>query len=346
VRAAKQLLALTVAVAVSVFACGGQSSSAVDAGGGGDAQPAGDAGVGCDPYAFRSPSVELFVGPDGLESRLLNEINGATTSLDMMMYLLTLNEFVDAIVAAKNRGVGVRIMLDRNHPGNVDSRAALLNAGVDVHDSPSAFTHAHTKAMIIDGDRAIIMSSNLNYTSMAEERNYGVIDRDVDDIDDLQRVFDSDWNGGGSYPDLSCTRLIVSPVNSRQRILDHINRAETNLDLSVMYIAEDTTRNAIINRANAGISVRVLLADPAWMPDNATTATTLQNVGIPVKFAENISMHAKLVLADGVPLVGSENLSFTSYTENREVGAIVLNSAEQAKAQAQFEADWSAGVSP
>lgn len=341
----KQLIALAAALAVSAFACGGGGSAGVDAGSGSDARVDATGGTGCDPYEFRSPAVELFIGPDGLESRLINEIRSAQSELYVMMYLLTLNQFTNEFIAAHNRGVDVRIILDRDHAGNVDSRADLLAAGVDVRDSPSSFTHAHTKAMIIDGSKAIIMSSNLNFTSMDDERNYGVINRDPDDIADLQAVFDSDWTGQG-FPDLSCTRLIVSPVNSRQRVLDHINRAETSLDLSVMYIAEDTVRNALINRASNGISVRVILADPSWISDNNTTATTLQNVGIPVKFMEAFSLHAKLVLSDGVPMVGSQNMSFTSFNENREIAVMVLNSNERDKAQVQFESDWSVATTP
>lgn len=333
------------AVAVSALACGGETSVGADASTGADGGADGALGIGCGAYEFRSPSVELFIGPDGLQNRLLNEIRSAQTELYVMMYLLTVDAFVDEFIAANQRGVDVRIILDRNHAGNINSRSDLLAAGVDVRDSPAQFTHSHSKALIIDGQKAIIMSSNLNFTSMNDERNYGVIDRDSDDLADLRAVFDSDWTGVG-YPDLSCTRLLVSPVNSRQRILDHINRAETSLDLSVMYISEDTTRAALINRANTGINIRVLLADPGWIDDNYQTATTLQNVGIAVRFMEAFSLHAKLILSDGVPLVGSQNLSNTSYTENREVAVIVLNGAEQSKAQAQFEADWALGTLP
>lgn len=339
------LVALAVGLTAGAFACGGNGSSAADAGA--DSAVAIDAttGVGCDPYEFRSPSVELFIGPDGLENRLIDEIRAAKSQLYVMMYLLTLDQFVDELVAAHQRGVDVRIILDRDHAGNVDSRADLLAAGVDVRDSPAAFTHSHTKAMIIDGERAIIMSSNLNFTSMDDERNYGVIDRDPEDLADLLAVFDSDWTGVG-YPDLSCTRLLVSPVNSRARILAHVNRAATNLDMSVMYIADDSTRAAIIQRHNAGVNVRVILADPQWIADNYQTAETLQNVGVQVRFMEALSMHAKLIVADGVPFVGSQNLSFTSFTQNREVGVIVLNSTEQNKAQVQFESDWSIATMP
>ena len=38
---------------------------------------------------------------------------------------------------------------------------------------------------------------------------------------------------------LGCTRLIVAPENARELLIAHINRAETNLDLAVMYISDN-----------------------------------------------------------------------------------------------------------
>lgn len=315
--------------------------------GGGDAGAGADASseVGCSPYAARSAAPELFIGPDGLQSKLLGEIGTAQDELLVMMYLITVDDFVDAFIAARDRGAEVRVILDFDHPGNADARTALEAAGVQVQDSPAGFMHAHTKAMIIDG-RAIIMSSNLNYTSMTSERNYGVIDRDPEDVADVRAVFEADWKNDGSYPNLDCTRLLVSPVNARARVLEHINRATDSLDLSVLYVVDDTVRAALINRHNVGIAIRVLLADPAEFSENITAAEQLGNAGIEVRFLKSVDLHAKLVLSDGVPLVGSQNMSFTSLTQNREIGVAITNETAAAAARAQFAQDWAAGVAP
>lgn len=321
--------------------------SGPDAAVGDDAAVGPDApdGVGCSPYAPRSAAPELFIGPNGLQNKLLTEIGTAQDELLIMMYLITVEDFDDAIIAAKNRGADVRVILDFDHPGNTDARAALTAAGVQLRDAPDGFMHAHTKAMIIDG-RAIIMSSNLNYSSMTRERNYGVVDRDPEDVADLRAVFEADWRNDGSYPNLDCTRLLVSPVNARTRVLDHLNRATESIDLAVLYAVDDTIRAALINRHNVGIAVRVLLADPADFPENITAAEQLGNAGIEVRFLESVDLHAKLVLSDGVPLIGSHNMSFTSLTQNREIGVAVIEETVAAPAREQFALDWAAGVSP
>jgi len=345
------ILGLVLAVAAAPLgACRAGGSGDTDGGGSGgiDARVGPDAqdGVGCEAYTPRTPPVELFVGPDGLEQRLIDEIDSATQRLDVLMYLMTLDSFVNAIERAHSRGVAVRVMLDFDHPGNDNARSELLTAGVPLHDAaPIGFTHAHTKSMVVD-DHAVIMSANLIYNSMSLERNYGVIDRDPEDVGDLESIIGSDWDANGGYPDLDCTRLIVSPVNSRPRLLDHINRAQNTLDLTVMYITDSGILQAIIDRYDAGVAVRVLLADPADITSNADTITTLQNAGVPVRVMKAFELHAKMVVSDGIPFVGSENFSSTSLTRNREVGVMVTDDTQAAIARAQVDADWNLGVAP
>lgn len=335
---------LLCAAAIAVSGCrSSDSGDAADAGPGG---PTADAAPqsGCDPYELRPSTPEVFVGPDGIEDRLMTYIEGATDELYVMMYLLTLDQFVDAFIAAHERGVDVRILLDRDHEGNVDSRNALLAAGVPVRISPESFTHSHSKVFLIDGDTALVMSGNLNYYSMVSERNYGIVNTDADDIADIRAIFESDWLDDGSFPDLSCTRLLVSPINARQRVLDHINGAIDTLDMTVMYISDDSVRTAVVDAAERGVAVRVLLADPSWIDDNYTTADTLAAAGIPVRFLYAFQLHAKLVIADGVPLIGSQNMSFTSLNRNREIGAIVGAESAAQVARQQLESDWALGV--
>src|SRR5262249_49443397 len=154
---------------------------------------------------------------------------------------------------------------------------------------------------------------------------YGIVDYDADDVASLQKVFDHDWAGGGANGlSLPCTRLLISPTNSRARIADLIGKAQKSLDLSVMYVTDYSLVSAIETRAAAGVAVRVLLADPSFI-DNTQTAQTLAAKKIPVKYFSNLDLHAKLVLTESAAFVGSENLSANSLNSNREVGAIVTN---------------------
>jgi len=153
-----------------------------------------------------------------------------------------------------------------------------------------------------------------------------------------------DWAaGGGEAPrpaDLSCTRLIVSPINARIRILDLIARAQTTLEVEAFYVSDPEVRDAIGAAKTRGAAVRVILAPTS---DNADEIAYFTGLGIPVRSPVGFFNHGKLIISDGVELVGSENFSQTSLTRNREVGALVLEPAPAQVIRQQFEADWAAG---
>lgn len=332
-------VALALAPALALAACTRPPSAADDdptADAGVDAPP----GVGCTPLSPRAVELEAFVAPQGFQQRITSFIDGAHDRLDVAMYLFTVDAIADRIVAAHQRGVAVRVLLDPDHPGNFDVRGQLGATGVPNRNAPTLYSFSHEKYLIADGV-AIIMSANFNVDAMDRERNYGVVDRDPDDVADLEAIFEMDWAGGGGEPprpaDLSCTRLIVSPNNSRLRILELINGATQTLEVEAQYVSETTVRNAIAQAAQRGVTVRVILDGS---DDNADTKAFFEGRGIPVHDARGFYCHAKLIIADGVAFVGSENFSVTALTKNREVGAFVFEPTPAGVIRAQFDADW------
>lgn len=305
-----------------------------DAGPGGDGDP-------CEPTSPRTPAPEVLVAPEGYEEEILARLGAAAQTLDVQMYQLERPSYVDALLAAHQRGVTVRVLLHGAEEVNALAWQRLVEASVDVREPPPGFPHYHPKVALLDGTTAIVMSGNWN-ESGATERNYAVVLEDPDDIADLQAVFEADF--AGAPLDLACTRLVVTPVNARERILAHLRSATRRLDLSVMYLTDRPARDIVLERAAAGVAVRVLLADPTWITSNTATAHTLAEAGIPVAFYEVSRLHAKLMLADDVAFVGSENLSRTSLDQNREIGVLLSEPALVERLGAQFEHDFGVGV--
>lgn len=323
-------------------ATGGQGTGGGVVGGngtGGELPPA------CDAYIPRPTPPEVLIGPTGLRTALVNLMNGAQSEILLTMYELDCAQCTGGLIDAHNRGVNVRVLLDFNQDwDNADAIDELNAAGVPLQPSPYEFNHAHAKVMIIDGQAAVIMSANMNPYSMSSERNYGVIDRDPQDVADLIKIFERDWADDGTAIDVSCTRLLVAPENARERLIEHINRAQTNLDLAVMYMSDNEVMSAVKQKAAAGVQVRVLLAHPEWIDDNVATAAEVEAAGATARFFYEWELHAKLVMADGIPLVGSINMSYNSLENNREVAVMVTEEAPRAQIAQQFEEDWSDGV--
>jgi mitochondrial cardiolipin hydrolase len=96
-------------------------------------------------------------------------ISQAATSIHALMYSLTLPEISDALIAAKNRGVDVEIVMDRTQAKQSSSQyQPLINAGVRVRLDRGAY-EMHDKVAIIDGH--IIITGSFNWTKSANENN-------------------------------------------------------------------------------------------------------------------------------------------------------------------------------
>ncbi len=307
------------------------------------ALPDGPDGTGCTALTARTQPLESFVGPLGLQARMGALIDGAQTSLDIQMYLFTVKELANKLVDAKARGVAIRMILDPDEAGNNNVEPILTSGGVNWKNASTIYTYSHAKYVIADHVEAVIMSMNWNADAMVNERNYGVVDRDPEDVTDVQAIFDQDWalaNGQTpTAPNLECTRLIVSPTNSKVRLLEHIKSATTTLDVEVMYVSEASIRNEILAAKARGVTVRVIINDPM-----DTSVPYFKMAGIPVKEPGPFFLHAKLLIADAVAFVGSVNMSYTSLSKNREVGELVFEPSALAPIQSQFNTDWNAST--
>jgi len=88
------------------------------------------------------------------------------------------------------------------------------NGGVPWKNASVVYTYSHAKYLIIDRTTAVIMSMNFNTDAMNRERNYGVVDRDPEDVTDVQAIFDQDWALAKA---IACSKLSVSVnVTGRQ----------------------------------------------------------------------------------------------------------------------------------
>ncbi len=301
-----------------------------------------DPGPGCSDLSPRTVELEAFVAPVGYQNRVDAFIDGAHDTLDVQMYLFTVTAISDRIVAAKNRGVVVRVLLDPDEAGNANVRSRLTAAAVPTRNAPSIYNFSHAKYLVADGASALIMSANFNADAMTNERNYGILDRDPADLTDLQAIFTMDWAAAGGESvqpaDLSCTRLVVSPNNAKQRILDHVNSAQSTLEIEAMYVTDTGVQDAVVAAKARGVEIRVILEGSM---DNQTAIALFHSKGITVHNSVGFYLHAKLVIADGVSFIGSENFSVTSLTKNREVGVLLFEESQRAIPRDQFEADWS-----
>ena len=119
--------------------------------------------------AVAAPVDVCFVPAERCDVRIADEIDSARSSIRLQAYGFNSKVILPALVAAKERGVDVAVILDRSDErGSHVGIAAMQAAGVPVWiDTPPGI--AHMKAMVIDQRRVI--AGSFNFTNSAQRRN-------------------------------------------------------------------------------------------------------------------------------------------------------------------------------
>jgi cardiolipin synthase A/B len=325
----------------------------------------GDASVPAGPVItafFLTPSSE------GLQP-VIDAIDGANTSISMIMFHLTVPAVVDALVTASTkRHVNVQLILDR---GNYESHTSaaiktqLSNAKISVTESSTGFSITHVKSFVVDNSKAVIMSLNLT-TPFATTRDYAVVTTDPGVIAEFNSVFSTDLknaaDGGKITPTLSSPYLVWSPGpptstgDSEARLVSFINSAQHTLDATSESLGDVAIAQALEAAAARNVTLRLIApeCDENPNPDfNLPFLTTLSANGVQAhampapSSATQPYMHAKLMIADGTSAyIGSVNDSTDSTHNARELG-IFFNDAPAIQAFSQaFEQDWALAIAP
>lgn len=296
--------------------------------------------TGCTALAPRAVPLDVAALPDAKERPFVDAIAAAKKSLRVMVYQMGYGPILDAIKARASAGVPVRVILDVSQKDvNQKYMDQLVASGAQVLWSDPAFTYMHAKVIVADDAVAVISTGNYSQSYLLKERNFVATDRDPEDVAVLGALFDADY--ARKAPSLPCTRLLVAPVNAKQRILDLIASAKTSLVVESMQLADWDVRKAIGARKDAGVDVRVLLASPSWIDANADAATWLASRGVTARWLDAPSVHVKAIVVDGkAAYLGSENLSTTSLTKNREVGLVTDEATPVTTVAGTFEKDW------
>jgi len=144
-------------------------------------------------------NVTPFVSPDTSLEAMLWVINSAQATLDIQIPYVSnsstvVDELLDAIVAAKHRGVTVRIIMEEGRNDNDDVALAFAEENIPIVWMDGRFFSAiHNKAFIADNRIILICSINWSEESISENREAGVIIEHEGVAGWYQEVFDYDW---------------------------------------------------------------------------------------------------------------------------------------------------------
>jgi phosphatidylserine/phosphatidylglycerophosphate/cardiolipin synthase-like enzyme len=285
----------------------------------------------------------IFIQPGDGRRPILDEIDAATQSIDLEIYIVSDDEILTALESAQARGVAVRVLLEEHPYGGGGGQQGIFDrlqaAGIDVRWSNPAFRFSHIKMMVIDQELVIIMNQNLTTSSFTGNRELGVVTTNPDAVGAASAIFAADWAQEAEPPP---GPLVVSPTNARESLQSLIEGAQTSVDVYAEVLRDPDLLQALEAAAQRGVTVRVIISPSASFDSERAS---LADAGVQVRLLRSLYVHAKMIMVDGRrAFVGSQNISTTSLDQNRELGIIVSDPVSLARLSRVFDIDFAAAT--
>jgi cardiolipin synthase len=273
-------------------------------------------------------SHSLIVLPDDTAQPILDAFSSAKKSLRIRMFLFTDPGLIDAVVAAKRRGVDVRVMLNPARRGgeseNDETKSKLADAGIVVMDSNPAFQLTHQKSMVVDNEIGFVESFNWETRDLTVTRDYAVITTQKTEVAEMNDCFEADWARKAFNPGQH-SQLIWCPNNGRERIANFIDSAKRSLWLQNERYQDTVIIERLVRAAERGVRLHILARPPHTLKKDKLVEGVgglriMHDVGAKVHTLKGLKLHAKMILADDRrAIVGSINLSPGSFDGRREL---------------------------
>jgi cardiolipin synthase len=275
----------------------------------------------------------IIVLPDDTGGEIISAIEQAERSILIKMFLFSDPDLLNAVVAAKKRGIDVRVMLNparRNgEEENEETRKILESSGIEVRDSNPNFILTHEKSMVVDERLGFIKSLNWETKNLTETRDYAIITSHHREVEEIMLCFEADWNRHSFDPGEN-SYLIWCSNNGRTRIANFIDDAKHSLFVQNERFQDLVIIERIVRAASRGVKVHVMARPPHTLKmdklvEGVGGLRIMEDVGIKIHKLRHLKLHGKMLLADGCrAIVGSINLTPGSFDHRREL-AIEVN---------------------
>ena len=294
-------------------------------------------------------SRSLIVLPDDSVKPILAAIASASRTLRVKMFVFSDPTLLKAIIAARRRGVQVRVMLNPARRSGVQdnetTRTALERADVEVQDANPAFALTHEKSMVVDDVTAFIKSLNWATRNLTETRDYAVVTTRGHEVREIIECFEADWHRQVFEPH-SKSHLVWCPGPGRDRICRFIDEARHRLFIQNERFQDTVIIERLVRASRRGVKVDVMARLPHTLKreklvEGVGGLRIMDDIGIKIHKLKHLKLHGKMLLADGVAaFVGSINFAAGSLDGRRELAIEVRDGDVAHRLHKVAEHDW------
>lgn len=282
-------------------------------------------------------NLSLIIQPGDSFFPIVDAIDHARHTIKMTIFRMDDPIVRDALSAAASRHVRVQALIAKESKGWIKRNKKLAEdlekMGVEVHSPRSTSPRVkryHYKFLTIDDAYSLILTFNPTQKNLHYARDFGLLLRDHEITRELNRLFDADWQGREFKP--IETPLVISPDNSRKKLIDLLGSARRTIRIMDAKLQSQEALALLLRKATAGIDIKVI------------SYAAFYNEVLPNFHARKLvryKLHAKCVVVDGARFfVGSQNLRKVSMDRRREVGIIIEDPVMARRIERVFDEDW------
>ena len=275
--------------------------------------------------------MELLIEPGSGSTAIIEAINRAVKSVEIVIFRFDRREIEAALKAATARGVFVHALVTYTNRGGEKNlrqlEMRLLEAGVTVARTAADLVRYHGKLMIIDRRVLFVLTFNFTSLDIDHSRCFAIATEDNFFVAEAARLFEADTTRQPFTPRLST--FLVSPVNARKELTPFIADAQKQLLIYDPKIADIKMIRLLQDRVRAGLDVRII------------GRISKRGLNLPARKLQRMRLHARIIVRDGgEAFLGSQSLRPVELDDRREVGIIINESKVVQALLTTFESDW------
>ena len=295
------------------------------------------------------PDTDSYRG--GPDAPLAEAIRRAEFSVDAAIYHLNLWSIRDALIAAHQAGVHVRVVTESDNLDESEIQE-LKQAGIEVLGDRRE-SLMHDKFVIID--RLEVWTGSMNFTvngayrndnNLVRVRSSKLAENYTSEFEEMfvQDMFGDDIVSQTPHPSLTIDGTPVETYFSPDdgtaaMIIAALQNAEERVVFMAFSFTSDPIANALIERAAAGVDVIGVFEESQYHANTGTEYESLLAAGLDVRLDGNPdSMHHKVFIIDGETVItGSYNFSRSAEERNDENTLIIHNPELAVQYLSEFE---------